>query len=379
MSRYPELAAARNSVYLNTGAAGPMPSRAYDVIRQEVEHEFLYGRVEQAGKKKFFDALDHLRALLASLIGTNPENIAITSCTTEGVNIVLWGLPLRAGDHVLTTTFEHLGGTAGLSTLCKARDIEASFYAPEHDEFDLEAFFKLVTERTRLILISHVSWTSGRLIPIKAICQRAQERGIFVLVDGAQSVGALPFNVEDLGVDFYAFPGQKWLLGPEGVGGLYVAPRSLQVLQQTYAGVFSFSQHDGKIGFLPKGGSARFEIGTRFRSLLRAWSASLEWLGAEIGWDFIFAQTQANARRFKSLLRERARLRPVVPEDESGLVSFELPDPLEATQLVAALDKKRIHVRTVPGRNRVRVSCGFFNTDSDFIALLDEVLAASGQ
>ncbi|WP_309893119.1 aminotransferase class V-fold PLP-dependent enzyme [Archangium sp.] len=376
MSHYKELIAAQGSVYLNTGAAGPMPLRAYEVIRQETEHEFRFGRVEQRGKKKFFEALEHLRSLLGALLGCDPARVAVTSTTSEGVSIVLWGLPLSAGDHVLTTTFEHLGATASLSTLCKVRGVEASFYQPEQDEFDVERFFSLVTDRTRLILISHVSWTSGRLIPIQDICERAHERGIRVLVDGAQSVGAIPVDVVALGADFYAFPGQKWLLGPEGVGALYVSPAGLEALQQTYAGVFSFAKHDGRVAFVPKDGSARFEIGTRFRSLLRAWATSLEWLGTEVGWSTVFDQTEANAKRLHALLAEHTGLRPVVAERGSGLTALELPPHLDATQFVAALDEKRIFVRTVPGRNRMRVSTGFFNSESDFQALLEELRAA---
>jgi L-cysteine/cystine lyase len=378
MPGYPELAVACDTVYLNTGAAGPMPRRAHEVILREAELEFRHGRVQLGGKKKFLDALSRLRALSAALIGARPVDVAVTGSTSEGVNLVLWGLPLRAGDHILSTTFEHLGALAGLSTLCKAKGIEASFYEPRRDEFDIEAFFALATDRTRVILISHVSWTSGRVIPIQAICRRARDLGIFVLVDGAQSAGAIPVDVRALGADFYAYPAQKWLLGAEGVGFLYVAPERLDELQQTFAGFFSFRQHDGRLTYSPQEGSARFEMGTRFRCLLDACAASLEWLGAEVGWETVLRDTRANAGRFGRLLAEWTGISPVVAEGGSGLVSFELPERVSAVDLVSALEAKRIYVRTVPGRNRLRVSTGFFNTEEDFARLLDEVRAAIG-
>ncbi len=376
MNHYPELAAAIDAAYLNTGAAGPMPRCAFEVIHREAEHEYHYGRVEQCGKPKFFGALERLRKLAAGLIGSKPAHVAVTGSTSEAINIVLWGLSLRRGDHILTTAFEHLGGVGRLSTLCKARGVEASFYEPLEDEFDLDAFFALSTPRTRLIVISHVSWTSGRRIPIEALCRRAHEKGILVLVDSAQAVGAIPIDVTVLGVDFYAFPAQKWLLGPEGVGFLYVAPNQLTEVAQTYAGAFSFREHDRKLAFIPKEDCSRFEVGTRFRCLLEASAASLVWLDTEIGWDRVLSRTLANAKLFQALLSEYTGLRPVVAESESGLVAFELPKRVDAGRLVAALDEKRIYVRTVPGRNRIRASTAFFNTREDFCTMLDEVRTA---
>src|SRR5687767_3285260 len=135
MSAYPELIAACEAVYLNTGAAGPLPRSAHEVILRETHLELIRGRVQQSGKHKFLASLERLRGLAAAVIGSQTSSVAVTGSTSEGVNIALWGLPLGAGDHVLTTTFEHLGGLAGLSTLCRAKQLTASFYAPHNDCF----------------------------------------------------------------------------------------------------------------------------------------------------------------------------------------------------------------------------------------------------
>jgi selenocysteine lyase/cysteine desulfurase len=287
-----ELPVIENQSYFNTGGASLIPMCVRDAIIQELQYEFEKGRVNQGQRKRFQVYLNMLRNRLSSIIHAKPLELAVTNNTTDGINIILWGLHLSSGDEILTTTSEHLGSLAGLSTLSRQKGICVRFYKPENYAFNIDAFFSLVTKQTRVIVISHVFWATGNIIPIEIVCKRAHEQGIFVLVDGAQAVGSIPVNVKELDVDFYSFPAHKWLHGPEGIGVLYIKDSLLGTINQTFAGNASFNKHDGTIYYFPSEGSERFEIGTRFRPTIHGFIAGLTWICEEIGLDNIFPMIQ---------------------------------------------------------------------------------------
>ena len=145
-----------------------------------------------------------LRGAVAELVQVTPEHVSLTASTTDGCNIVLAGLGLREGDEVITTTDEHFG------LLGPLRTSGATVVVAEPEAEHITA---AITSRTRLIAVSHVLWTTGAILPVHEL--RAAT-GLPVLVDGAQSVGAIPVDAN--GVDFYTVSGQKWLCGPGGNG-----------------------------------------------------------------------------------------------------------------------------------------------------------------
>ena len=169
--------------------------------------------------------------------------MAITASTTDGCNIVLAGLDLRADDEIVTTTDEHFGLLGPLHTSgAKVVVVEP----------DPERIVDAVTGRTRLIAVSHVLWTTGATLPVHELRSTVD---LPILVDGAQSVGALP--VDASGLDFYTVSGQKWLCGPEGTGALVVAdPDALRVAGPSYLSQQGY-EPDG--AFQPQDGAARFD------------------------------------------------------------------------------------------------------------------------
>jgi len=182
-----------------------------------------------------------------------------------------------------------------------------------------------------------------------------------VLVDGAQSVGAIP--VDASGMDYLTISAQKWLCGPDSTGALVVAdPDGLRVAAPSY---FSQAEYELDGTFAPKPGAARFDPGWWPASSLAALLAALE---SRPGWAFEHAA--AVAQRCRALLAGRVELASPPAGESSTLVAFRAPG--DATELVESLFAEGVHIREIPRTGLVRVSCGWWTSDSD----LDRLLAA---
>lgn len=333
--------------YLNAGTFGPVASTTLEAVQGELQRNVTEGRSGMPYFLRVMELREATRARLASFVSADPLQVALTASTTDGCNIVLAGLDLGPGDEIVTTTDEHFGllGPLGASG---ARVIVAD---PEPD-----AIRAALTPRTRLLALSQVLWTTGRVLPVREL--RA-ETGIPVLVDGAQSVGAIP--VDAAGLDFLTISGQKWLCGPDSTGALVVAdPDRLRVASPS-----SFSQAgyepDGR--FEPRPGAARFEPNWWPASSLAGLLAAID---ARPSWGFDHAA--AVAQRCQAMLA--ARVDVVKPDPCSTLVAFRAPgDPSE---LVETLYAAGVHVREIPGTGLIRVSCGWWTSDDD----LDRLMAA---
>src|SRR5918994_377034 len=250
---------------------------------------------------------------------------------------VLAGLDLRPDDEIVTTNEEHFG-LLGPVFASGARVVVAEPAA--------DAVLAAVTPRTRLLALSQVLWTSGRALPVREL---REQTGVPVLVDGAQSVGAIP--VDAAGLDFLTISGQKWLCGPDATGALVVPdPERLRVARPSY---FSQTAYEETGSFEPAAGAARFDPGWVATASLAGLVTTLE-LPPE--WRFERAVEQA--ARCRELL---APLVEVVPGGAT-LVAFRADDP---PALVAKLFEAGIVVRDLPGTGLVRVSCGWWASDDD--------------
>jgi len=333
--------------YLNAGTFGPLARATFDAAQNELEHDCNEGRSGMPYFRRVMELREQVRARLASLVSADPLHVALTASTTDGCNIVLAGLGLSPGDEIVTTTDEHFGLLGPLST-SGARVVVVD---PEPD-----AIRAAVTPRTRLLALSQVLWTTGRVLPVREL--RA-ETGIPVLVDGAQSVGAIPVDVA--GLDYLTISGQKWLCGPDSTGALFVAdPDRLRITAPSY---FSQAGYEANGSFEPRPGAARFEPNWWPTSSLVGLLAAIE---ARPAWGFDHAAAVAD--RCRVLLA--ARMDVVIPDPCSTLVAFRAPgDP---AGLVESLHTAGVHVREIPGSGLIRVSCGWWTSDGD----LDQLMAA---
>jgi L-cysteine/cystine lyase len=341
------------SHYFNAGTEGPVPRRAAEAVHQRVELETTQGRCGRPYMEEVTALADRLRKSYAGLLGCPSEDVALTGSTTDGVNTVLAGLDLRPGDEVLTSDEEHPGLLAPLGRARRRYDVSIHVVP-------LARLIDAVSDQTRLIACSHVSYVSGAMPDAQALAAT----GVPVLLDAAQALGAIPVDVGALGCAFYAASGQKWLCGPEGSGCLYVRPDRLDELVIPWPGYGSLADPERPLELEPAQGAARLDHG--FPVPMRsAWAlASLE-LFAEVGWGWIHERAASLAAWLAERLTERgleARAR-----GPATLVSWKADDAEAEVQRLAAA---RFIVRSIPGFGLVRASVGAWSSEEELEGLV---------
>jgi len=330
-----------------------------DALQREVE----LGRASPSGLPEYTPLARGTRQRLAALIGADADEMAFTDSTTYGINIAVWGHRWRHDDEVLTSTVEHRGILVPLHSLSRRTGVSLRTVAPE-------ALPYAITDHTRMVAISHVSFSTGARLPIGDVAQAARDTGALVLVDGAQAVGALPVDVHALDVDFYAFPGQKWLCGPEGMGGLYVRPGI--ELDPTFVGLHSL-RSSGPGGRDPANvtlseTATRFELGAIFRPAMYGFHAGLRWLADDIGLSTIYERTRNLAAYCHAALTALPHVEVLTPPDAmAGLVCFRVP----GDGWVSRLEERGVTVRWIPETRCLRASCAFFNTSDEVDRLVE--------
>jgi L-cysteine/cystine lyase len=332
--------------YLNAGTTGPLPLAAVQAARDVLERDLAEGRSGPRYIEDVRERRERVRAGIAAVLGAPAELVALADSTTRGCQIVAVGLGLGPEDEVVTSSEEHVGLTAQLH----ASGARVVFTGADEEEL-----LAAVTPRTRLIAVSHVLWTTGRRLDPARL---RRPGGPPLLVDGAQSAGAIPVDLA--GADFYTVSAQKWLCGPEPTGALFV--RDPERLRVAMPGSFSLKSHEGSGPFEPKEGAARFDSGWIAGPALAGLEAALE---VHPKWRYDAAA--ATTARCRELLAPLVEV--VSPPESSTLVTFRPPgDP---TELVVALAERGVVVRELPGRNLVRASCGWWTSEEDLRRLAE--------
>jgi L-cysteine/cystine lyase len=339
--------------YLNAGTNGPLARTTVEAMAAQERADLEGGRGGPEYFERAGDFRTRARARLAGFVGVPKENLALATSTTNGCNIVVAGLGLEAGDEIVTTDGEHFGLLGALAASQATVKVAPVRELPPEEA--LERLLAAVSRRTRLLALSHVCWMSGSRYPVEEL---KEATGLPVLVDGAQSVGAIPVDASQF--DFYAFSCQKWLCGPDGLGGLAVAePESLRIAAPSY---MSQERYEPAGDFSPRAGAVRFDPGwtppPALAGLLAALDLSPEWR---------FERSAEAAARCRELLAERFDV--VTAPGQATLVSFRVEG--DSAELVRLLYNRGVIVRDVPSAGWIRVSCGWWTSDDD----LDRMLA----
>ena len=338
--------------YLNAGTCGPLPAAAVRATAEVLERAATEGRTGP-----YFEGMLKLRTRLreayARLLCAAPHDVALTTCTSEGIVRVLAGLDLRAGDEVLTSNEEHPGLLGPLAAARAQRGLEVR-------TVPFEQLADAVSPATRLVACSHVSWVSGRFAPNLAGLD------VPVLLDGAQGIGAVPVDVAAVGCAFYASSGQKWLCGPVGTGMLWVSPAWSERLPATGPTYVNLADPGAGLDAAPHTGAARHDASAQSLESASAAAAALQVLG-QAGWDAVHERAAALAGTLADALTERGL--QVAPRDRTTLVSWHDPDPPAARVRLADAG---VVIRDLPGTGLLRASVGAWNDESD----LDRLLAA---
>jgi L-cysteine/cystine lyase len=357
-ARFPVL---ERHAYLNAGTFGPLSRAAADAVAELERWETENGR----GGREYFEQMlarrDRLRARLAEQVGVAPELVALTESTTQGVHIVVTGLGLRPEDEVVTTDLEHFGLTGPL--VASGARINVVRLRDRRAAEGLDAIRTAVTPRTRLIALSHVSWIDGRLLPWREL---REETGVPVLVDGAQSVGAIAVDAGP--ADFYTISAQKWLCGPASTGALVVRePEALPLRLVGYPSQRSYSIAEAT--FEPKAGAARFDPAFTGAPSLAGLEAALTGLPPGR-----FERARELTERFRTGLADAGY--DVVTEPGQGtLLSWRWDG--DAAEAADALYERGVVLRDLPGTGLLRASVGWWNDESDLERLLDGLRACA--
>jgi selenocysteine lyase/cysteine desulfurase len=352
-----EFPALSRLAYLNAGTDGPLPARAVRASQEELDREVSEGRA-QAHFERRAELNRELRSAYAGALGCDAADVALTTCTTEGIGQTIGGLALEPGDEILTSDEEHPGL---LGALAAARELQGASIR----EVPMSALAEVVGPRTRLVACSHVGWMSGSVAP-----RELADVDVPVLLDGAQGVGAIEVDVHALGCDAYAGAGQKWLCGPDGTGMLYVSPDLRERLQVARRGYPNVANPDAGLEARLHEDARRFDSPALNAETVASALAAIRVLESA-GWADVHGRARSLAARLTSLLAEQGR--EPAPRGDTTLVSFPSGDPAAERAHLAELG---IIVRNIPQTGLLRASVGAWNNEDDLDRLLDALSPA---
>lgn len=380
-----------NKTYFNYGGQGPLPQVALEAIQEGYTYLETEGPFGVVTNDWVTQAAQQTRQTIATELGVSPATITLTENVSIGCNIALWGLPWKTGDHILLTDCEHPGVVAATQELHRRFGVEVStcpiLNTLNHGD-PLTVLAHHLRPQTRLVVLSHILWNTGQVLPLKAIIQHCHhhspgDRPIAVLVDGAQSVGVLPLNLAATEVDFYAFTGHKWWCGPAGLGGLYVRPGTLNsqdfaALQPTFIAWRGIRVDDwGQ----PQGWQAtaqRFELATSAYPLLGGIQKAI---ATHHQWGTVGERYQRICSLAKSLwdqLHTIPNIQCLCTQNPppSGLVSFHISgeDKIAHLRLVKYLEEEhRCFVRLLLSPTCIRVSLHYLTLEAEVDQLVGAI------
>ncbi len=381
-----ELPAVEDTVYLNTGTCGPLPRRTIKAMQEAQQEELVHGRIAPDHYPQLRATIDDVKSVAAKILGCEPTELAISRHTTDGMNLALAGYPWQAGDEILVTNIEHPSGL--LPSFLARRRYGVDVHVVDiglggGDVGDIiAAFERSLTSHTRMLVLSHIPYTTGAVLPLAEIVAMAHNFNVLVTVDGAQSFGQIPLNLHELDVDYYACPGQKWMCGPEGTGLFYARAGSLDRIEQTFVGPFGMRSMQS-LDYLGAAYEAaedagKFDVGSANLPLLIGQMASMKWIGEEVGLEWATTRSATLGAYAYQQLSGLPGVEVITPRERmAGLITFVVQD-IDAQDLSNRLRAEHnVTIRFVdkyinnPRGNRL--SAGFFNTVEDIDRLVEAV------
>lgn len=361
--------ALQGRTYLNYGGQGVLARSTLEAISRSFQDIEVRGCFSIANNRWCTETMGITKQMIAQELACAPDQITLTENTTGGCNIALWSIDWQRGDRLLLSDCEH----PAIETIAKELQRRCGIEVDRCPLLDLgnSGVPDLVCQRisaylqptTRMVCLSHILWNTGLVLPLAEISKLCHARSILVAVDGAQSVGVLPLNLTELGVDFYAFTGHKWWCGPLGVGGLYVNPQIWDQVHAPYVGWRGLEGNDR---------GAKFEVATSayplYQALQTALSINRSWGNTQERYERL---CQLSADLWTELARIPKIKRFGDRAPDCGLVLFTIESRAPAEVSLWLENTHKIHVRSLPEPQCLRASVHYLTQSRDLEILLD--------
>jgi selenocysteine lyase/cysteine desulfurase len=371
--------ALRETTFFNTAGVAPIPSVVADEVVGLIRWEEMQGRYRPDVMEVMSGRAEEARRTAARFFGVTPEEITFTHSISEGLNVISEGLDWKAGDEVIITDQEHTSGYMPWALRAEQQGavVKRLRLMPE-PEGVVDRLRSLLTDRTRVVALSHVTSSLGIRLPAAEIARVGREAGALVGFDGAQAAGQFPIDLREMGCDFYAATSYKWCLGPYGVGVLYVRQGALHRIAVRRSGSHAPTRTDMEAGTFAFPDAARkFEFGARNLPLRIGYGRTLRYL-SEAGLKEIEARVQDTVRYFRGRVPEIRGARVQTPERFAAgalNVAIEGADP-------RALQKRlweQHRIVAVSPAGGLRFSVAFFTTREEVDRVVEVLKQAVGR
>jgi selenocysteine lyase/cysteine desulfurase len=365
----------KNIKYFNTGTMGLSPKVVMESVQQ---------RMEIVNSTGSYSGMEHIAIeALSKMMHCDISEVAITHNVTEGINIAAWALPLQKGDEVVLTNHEHVGNALPWLNRKRRDGIEILMLELAESAAEcLDRLQKLVTSKTKVIALPHVTCTTGQVLPIKEICALAKARGIYTVIDGAHGLGMLDLDVHDLGCDLYASCCHKWMLGPKGTGVLYARKDLIEHLDAVFVGGYSDTGWEISSEKIELAGlrddSHKFFYGTQNSALYSGIATASDFL-LSIGMPKVEARVKQLNQLLLEGLKKSDKIKILTPEEtisRAGILSFNLEG--NDRMIYDNLRKENWILRFVgeSNLNCIRISTHIYNSEQQIETLTEKLLNA---
>lgn len=361
--------------YFNNASLGPSPELVADAT--ENFRRTLDGFPSKYMWGGWNTDKELVREKAAETVGASPEEIALIHNTTEGMNVVAASMDLEPGDEVILADHEHTSGTIPWRYWQESKGIKLVRptlpLLPESPGEIVDVYRQAITPRTRVISMCHMVNTNGMILPVREVAELARPRNILVAVDGAQAAGMFPFDLHEMGCDYYAASSHKWLFSPKGVGIFYARQEAQKHLRPL---IVASGYEDESV--------RRFEnYNTRNLPELLGLGVAIDFnnlLGPERKGDRIFGLK----RYFLEKIADKPAFKmktPASDELSAGILTVEIVGHRVAEVERTLADEYNINVRPMSsfGLNGLRISLSVFNTKKDvdhLVGVLEEIGAS---
>ncbi len=374
--RNEEFPVSKNLLYLNHAGVSPIPVRSATEGVAQLREYLNFGAYDLRG---WLDLSEGGRNLFGKLTGASPDEIAFVKNTSEGLSYIAGGLPFKEGENVVTTSYEFPANIYPWLAL-ERKGVEVRMVDPVLGRVPAGKLLDAVDSHTRVVAISSVEFINGFRHDLRKIGTTLRKKGVLFCVDGIQSLGVIPMDVEEYKIDFLTADGHKWLLSIEGIGCLFVSRRVMDMVTPLEYGWHSVQNRFEfeKIDFTLDTSAKKFEPGS-FNVLSNSvFNASLGLID-EVG----VLSINERIRTLIDYLVERldpswTLLTPMRDEERSGILTFSIPGA-DHKEVCRRLHEKKVVLS--PRGGGIRVSPHFYNTVEEidtFLDLLRETLKELG-